>query len=303
MQMMIQTGPVVLALEELFPFSQTRFMGAWKLDPFLCDPQKRTDLQIRRLTSAAATGTAAAPSFLPMGKSIPICDEAQGFFNTQVYESPEGYDFRYVRRSNDRTMLRYHVSPDWKQINLVEDESESAGQLAFEYLIHILPAAMLSLEVLTFHGVLLEYEGKGIILSAPSGVGKTTHARLWTRHKRAIILNGDKSAVYKKDGIWTGFGMPWSGSSGEYMNREVPIAAHVILERGEHNQAEKCPAFDAFSGVLAHLLSPRWNTSMMEKSMDLLEDYLSHVPVYRLRCRPDVEAVEVLQDCIFETDD
>ena len=32
---------------------------------------------------------------------------------------------------------------------------------------------------LMLHGVLMEWQGKGIILTASSGTGKTTHARLW----------------------------------------------------------------------------------------------------------------------------
>ena len=64
------------------------------------------------------------------------------------------------------------------------------------------------------HGVLMEWQGKGIILTASSGTGKTTHARLWREYENALIINGDRVLIRKEEGQWYAFGTPWSGSSG-----------------------------------------------------------------------------------------
>ena len=42
-------------------------------------------------------------------------------------------------------------------------------------------------------------------------------------HKNALILNGDRCLCRKKHDVWYAYGMPWSGSSGEYINRRVPF--------------------------------------------------------------------------------
>ena len=54
-------------------------------------------------------------------------------------------------------------------------------------------------------------------------------------HKNALILNGDRCLCRKKHDVWYAYGMPWSGSSGEYINRRVPISCIVCLNRGLYN--------------------------------------------------------------------
>ncbi|MGN0204726.1 MAG: hypothetical protein ACI4BB_09290 [Coprococcus sp.] len=172
--------------------------------------------------------------------------------------------------------------------------------MAFEYLGHIIPHVLLKHDILTFHGVLMEYEGQGIIISAPSGTGKTTHARLWRDYKNALIINGDRATCRKVDGIWTGFGLPWSGTSGEQINRSVPLKALVVLERGEANEACRMAGLEAFGAVLPHVQCPVWDKELVGKAMELTDDFLREVPVIRLRCRPDVESVEVLRNILGE---
>lgn len=196
--------------------------------------------------------------------------------------------------------MSFHVSADWSHMSLLEDHTNTDSRYPFEYLSCIMPYAMLTKDVLTFHGVLMEYNGQGIILSANSGIGKSTHARLWRDHKHAFIINGDKSACYKKDGIWTGFGMPWCGTSGEYMNREVPLKALVLIERGEENHVEKVNPTTGFKRLLAHALYPSCDIDLSTTAMNLLGDFAEQIPVYRLQCRPDAESVEVLYNALFQ---
>ena len=145
----------------------------------------------------------------------------------------------------------------------------------------------------------MEYCGKGIIISAPSGTGKTTHARMWRDSRNALIINGDRSTCQKKNGIWTGFGLPWSGTSGEQINRSVPICAIVILERAEINQVQQITnPLETFISLLPHVQYPFWDTELTSKAMDLLDDFIQETPVLHLHCRPDLESVDVLENAI-----
>lgn len=229
-------------------------------------------------------------------------NENTSFFNKQVFKKDTNYFFRLYRESIDESAILYHVNQEWDSITLLEDHTKTLGQFAFKYLSNILPLAMLKKDVLTFHGVLMEYNGQGIIFSANSGVGKTTHARLWKKHKNSFIINGDKSSCYKKDGIWTGFGTPWCGTSGEYMNREVPIKAIVLIERGSENQAERIAPFAGFKRLLEHALYPAWEENLASQALDLLSDFIENIPVYRLQCLPDKDSVDVLEREIFRNE-
>ena len=180
------------------------------------------------------------------------------------------------------------------------DESNTAGALSFEFLGRIMPSVMLKHEVLTFHGVLMEYEGRGIIISAPSGTGKTTHARMWRDLKHALIINGDRAACIKEEGKWIGYGLPWSGTSGEQINRSVPITAMVIIEQAEINSVKRLDGVEAYMSALSNLLYPSWDKELTEKALDFNDDFVSHIPVLKLSCRPDEESVEVLEKALRE---
>ena len=229
-----------------------------------------------------------------------VYEVQDGFFLRQVFKRPGGGSlWRYVRKKSGEVLLSYMVDSAWSQVTLCEDYSNTAGHMAFEYLGYIFPACGLKMDMLTFHGVLLEYKGYGLIISASSGTGKTTHARLWRDEKHALILNGDRAVCRKIEGKWTGFGLPWSGTSGEQINRSVPIKIVVVLERKEVNRAFSISGEEALAGVLSNLQWPTWDVQLTGKAMDLLDDFLRHVSVIRLQCRPDEEAVEVLEKALL----
>ena len=126
-------------------------------------------------------------------------------------------------------------------------------------------------------------------------MGKTTHARLWRDHENALILNGDRSLCRRIDGKWYAYGMPWCGSSGEYINRRVPISCIVELRRGETNRVEDVSPFDAAMYLLERIYAPVWEPELRETAVDRCQELGSSIPVVRLYCRPDPESVQVLK--------
>lgn len=261
----------------------------WKLDPYLIENNEDTSADLKFHLSAE--------DLLVREKEQKLSEDFSGFFAHQVHRALDGGTiWSYIRKRNEEVYLQYYVNQEWDQVQLLQDNTQSAGTLAFEYLGRIVPGLFLQRDFLTFHGVLLEYEGNGIILSADSGTGKTTHARLWRDTQNALIINGDRAVCQKKNGVWTGFGFPWSGTSGEQINRSVPIKAFVVLERGSRNEANRICGLEAFGAMFPHLQYPRWDREMSEKALNGLEKMLQDLPIIRLRCLPNRESVEVLKE-------
>jgi len=262
----------------------------WKLDPFCVHEEAAAEVVIRNAQSGEVCPETGAV----------LHSEHAGFFRRDVLRAGDGGSvWRFIRKASDEVVLQYHLSADYRRVTLYVDRTESSGMVAFEYLNQMVPFIQLKHDAITFHGVLLEYEGGCIAVCADSGVGKTTHARLWRDCKNALILNGDRAVLRKNDRGWMGYGSPWSGSSGEQINRCAPLKALVILERGERNLAVRLNPIETLTGVLAHVLFPGWDPELTGKAMDLLDDLLTDVPVFRLRCRPDEEAVQVLYDAVY----
>lgn len=219
---------------------------------------------------------------------------SEPFYPDKLYRYADRYYYVHHDTAN-RPCLIYSVDDSWTDISVVLDRTGTYGRYAFEYLGKIIPYSFLRFQALIFHGTLLEYGGKGIILAAPSGTGKTTHAHIWRDSYRALILNGDRSLCRKKNGNWTGYGMPWCGSSGEYINREVPVRAIVVLQQWGANEVLRMPAAQGFQIIYENLLLPAWNKQEIDRGLDLFDDMLSKTPVFLLRCRPEKEAADLLK--------
>ena len=50
-------------------------------------------------------------------------------------------------------------------------------------------------QALIFHGSSFIYKDMGIILSAKSGTGKSTHSRLWQKYENVVVINDDKNIL------------------------------------------------------------------------------------------------------------
>ncbi len=216
--------------------------------------------------------------------------------NIETADLPETEQFS----SSREVFVRFWMSSKYDQIELLFDDSHTSGSLPFELLGFLMPIVFLKHDVITLHGVLMEYMGRGFIFSAPSGIGKSTHARLWRDRKQALILNGDRASCCLEDDRWIGFSLPWSGTSGEQINRSVPLSAFITLSQSEENRVERLEDLDAFEAVMPSLLYPHWNRELTEKALDFIDDFLQRIPVYHLYCRPDAEAVEVLEQALRE---
>ena len=191
--------------------------------------------------------------------------------------------------------LVFSTSPDWHTLELLYDTTGTGGEFAYYYLFEIVICALISFGGLIFHGALLDYQGKGIVICAPSGTGKTTHAHLWRDAIFADIINGDKALCRKMDGEWTGFGMPWCGTSGESENRQVPLTAIVVLEQGIENTVQRLNTLDALTHLLPNIHAPKWEPTLYNKALDRLDEIIPEIPIYLLRCRPDVDAMMTLK--------
>ena len=280
MELLCRFGPITVQFQGI-PWDSLWPFWSWKLDPFTVK-EGTPDLTVRYC------GQPVHPTGTPVW-------EDSGVVCRQIFVLADG---TVVWQQTDRfagwLQLQFLVSADWSEITLTRDCSPTAGMGAFESLTFLIYHAFLHRQVLTFHGALVEEGGRGFLLCADSGVGKTTHARLWRDHKNALILNGDRAACYQKQGQWFGFGTPWCGTSGEYLNRAVPLQAVVFLARGEENRVS---AVNGMS-LLAHTVYPAWDQTATETILSLLDRFLLSVPVLKLECTPHVSSVEVLYQAL-----
>ncbi len=153
------------------------------------------------------------------------------------------------------------ISAPWEATN-TQLRGFMVRQLFF---IGVLPA-LLRGNAFLVHGVLAERRGEGILISGPSGIGKsTTAARL---NSDFTVLCDDCMLLFRcGDGRWIASPVPtWSrwilGKPAFPVdsNKQIELKAFYLLERGEHGVFDFLPG-EALPGVAPSFTDMvRWHT-------------------------------------------
>lgn len=148
---------------------------------------------------------------------------------------------------------------------------------------------------IVLHAAAINWKNQGILFSAQSETGKSTQARLWCEHEGAEIINGDRPAItIRNDGIYA-HGTPWTGSDPSIYNISKPIKAIVLIEQSPENWVERLNPEEAVNLLIPRVFMPYFDEYLTTKALDIVDQIIQKVPIYKLKCRPDVGAVEVLK--------
>lgn len=145
-----------------------------------------------------------------------------------------------------------------------------------------------------FHGAVLNLDGEAYAFTARSGVGKTTHTRLWMERfgERVHYLNGDKPIIRFIDGVPYACGTPWRGKENYGVNERAPLRGIAFLSRGEENSAEAVPADAVVMRLMSQIYLPRASGTLI-KTMKLADRLIKSVELVDLKCNMNISAADV----------
>ena len=145
------------------------------------------------------------------------------------------------------------------------------------------------------HASYVDIGGEAVLFTGPSGMGKSTQAALWADYAGAEIINGDRALLRLLDGKWTAFGYPSCGTSGICLNRTLPIRAIVVLAQDSENAVEALSAAGKIKSLVSSTEIYPWHSKEFDMALDIATEIAAQVPVVKLRCRPDADAVNTLK--------
>lgn len=153
--------------------------------------------------------------------------------------------------------------------------------------------ALLERDVLLFHGSAIAVDGEGYLFTAKSGIGKSTHTRLWREllGERVVMVNDDKPFLRFENGKVYVHGSPWSGKHRLGSNCCVPLRAICILERGRENCIYSISAGEALLMLLQQSSRPA-DPTKMTKYMYLISLLAEGINYYCMQCNMDPEAAQ-----------
>ena len=169
--------------------------------------------------------------------------------------------------------------------------------VAYRKIAEVLP----SYDAFLFHGSVIAYRGAAYIITANSGVGKTTHTRLWLSQfpNEAHVLNGDKPIVRIIDGVAYACGTPWQGKENYGRNEILPLAGISFLERGEENSARGISPSDAVTRFMTQIYLPKSNVALLAKTMRLADRVIRETHLVLLECNMNPDAAYVCRKALL----
>lgn len=151
---------------------------------------------------------------------------------------------------------------------------------------------------LILHSSYVNWGGRAILFTAPSGTGKSTQAALWEKYRGAEVVNGDRAGVRIIEDVPMAYGVPFAGTSGICHNRELPLAAVVYLSQSDENSLQPLTGYRAFQRIWEGCSVNTWDRDAVDMISRTVEELIERVPIYHLACRPDEEAVALLEQAL-----
>lgn len=220
--------------------------------------------------------------------------------NRTVYE--EGNNHIIVNQSNDGIIKEKIIhSIDYKQIDIYISKESKSNHAELEYVLTGLLFLELALKEkkLALHGAALSVNNKGIIFSAPSGVGKSTHANHWVKNLDDVtVINDDKPLLFMKDGIPYVCGSPWSGKSRINKNLTVPLKQIVFLKQGTNNQIYQLSDKQKILNLFRNIIRPR-NESLVEEAVNIIDSLLNAVDIIEYELTKEIQSLTTIHQYLL----
>lgn len=200
--------------------------------------------------------------------------------------------------------LTIHISPEdlLRERQLLPQQEKGASDSAVESLVLCRRIAewLPSQDRILFHGSSLAFDGNGVLFTAKSGTGKSTHTRFWREAfgDRVQMVNDDKPFLHVcNDGV-TVYGTPWRGKHRLGSNISAPLKAICFVCRGEENKIEPVSPRELYALLLQQTYAPR-DPGMMAATLGLVDRLSKGVRLYRLTCNLDPQAAVAACSGIF----
>ena len=150
------------------------------------------------------------------------------------------------------------------------------------------------------HCAYLNFQGKAILFSGPSGIGKSTHAELWTRHVEGCrVMNGDRCLIRREaDGSYSANGWPVCGSSGICHDVSLPLSAIVFIEQTPENLIIPEGMMQLYRRLFAQFTINHWDTEATVAGMDWIQALMEKVKVYVYGCNMAPDAPMALKNVL-----
>ena len=156
-------------------------------------------------------------------------------------------------------------------------------------------------DILVFHGSSFKVNNCGFIVTARSGVGKSTHVNLLKEllNNELVYINDDKPLLEVKDDI-TIFSNPWNGKERRGNNTCAPLKAILFLGRSEKPNFKKIiNKEEIYIKLLSQTYLPK-GKAKREKALKLVDKLLKQTDFYEINVNMGEESAKMTYEEIIK---
>lgn len=128
-----------------------------------------------------------------------------------------------------------------------------------------------------------DLNGKGLLFTGKSGAGKSTTARLWHKHSKAMVLNDDRIIIRKANGKFFIYGSPWHGEFSDYLASRIESARLekvFFIYHSSKNTVRKISEKEAFNLLYPALFPTFWDRGCLENIVSFCQGLVKDMPCF-----------------------
>ena len=157
--------------------------------------------------------------------------------------------------------------------------------------------------IVVFHGSSFMVNGGGFIVTARSGVGKSTHVNLLKQllGDELVYINDDKPLVEVKENI-TIFSTPWNGKERRGNNVSAPLRSIIFLARGIDNTYHKIVnKQEIYIKLISQIYLPK-EKAKRERALKIADNLLKNINFYEINVNKDIDAAKMTYKEIIQNE-
>jgi len=149
--------------------------------------------------------------------------------------------------------------------------------------------------MVALHSTSILYRDKAWLFSGHSGMGKSTHARLWAENFGTPLINGDLNLLAMEDGKPVIHGIPWCGTSEISNSKTYPLGGITLLGRATTNFTSELSLDQQILLVDQRLISHSWTPALFDQNLEVIKKIAPEILICKLCCTKDPEAAIVMR--------
>lgn len=190
----------------------------------------------------------------------------------------------------------------------VDLDNYKLRKIDFSFLYRALPIPkiMSNFGIIQMHSSRVLLNGKALLFSGPSQIGKSTHANLLADILSSKILSNDRtfiapSPVGSVDSFVT-YSSPLDGSNPVAGNHIAPLGYIVILDRSDNNTPVRLSGVRAVQEVMNNLIVPSCVPELMNNCLLSVVNLVKSIPIIYYPCTKEKESITCLLEFLNKED-